>query len=58
MISTGLSNEIADLLMSATEADLAADTTLGGRLLLSQPGELTVYYAPFDYIQKSARLVS
>ncbi len=50
-------NRFANLLMSVAEADLAADGTLGGRLLLSQSGELTVCYAPFDYIQRSARLV-
>ena len=50
-------SKFASLLMSVAEADLAADMTLGGRLLLSQAGELTVCYAPFDYIQRSARLV-
>ena len=56
MTGIGLSR-FADLLMSVTEADLATDVTLSGRLLLSQSGELTVCYAPFDYIQRSARLV-
>ncbi len=50
-------SKFANLLMNAAEADLAADVTLGGRLLLGQSGELTVCYAPFDYIQRSARLV-
>lgn len=54
-IAVGLSR-FADLLRSVAEADLAADVTLGGRLLLSQSEELTVSYAPFEYIQRSARL--
>lgn len=49
-------NSFADLLVSVTEADLAADVTLGGRLVLSRSGELTVCYAPFDYVQRGARL--
>jgi hypothetical protein len=49
-------NRFGDLLVSVTEADLIADVTLGGRLVLSQSGELTVCYAPFDYIQLGARL--
>src|SRR5665213_1668153 len=49
-------NRFADLLVSVTEADLAADITLGGRLVLSRSGELTVCYAPFDHIQLGARL--
>lgn len=56
MTATGL-NRFADLLMSVTEADLITDETLSGRLLLSQSGELRICYAPFDYIQRSARLV-
>jgi hypothetical protein len=35
-------NSFADLLVSVAEADLAADITLGGRLVLSRSGELTV----------------
>jgi hypothetical protein len=50
-------NRFADLLASVSEADLAADVTLGGRLVLTRSGELTVCYAPFDYIQRGARLV-
>jgi selenophosphate synthase len=49
-------NRFGDLLVSVTEADLIADVTLGGRLVLSQSEELTVCYAPFDYIQLGARL--
>ena len=48
--------EFADLLVSVTEADLMADSTLGGRLLLDRSGRITVCYAPFDYIQRGARL--
>lgn len=57
MTPVGLSSKFANLLMTVAEADLAVDLTLDGRLLLSQSGELTVCYAPFDYIQRSARLV-
>lgn len=56
MTASGLSR-FADLLTSISEVDLMADVTLGGRLLLNQSEELTVCYAPFDYIQRSARLV-
>jgi hypothetical protein len=56
MIAAGLCR-FARLLLSVTEADLAADATLGGRLLLGQSGELTICYAPFDYIERGARLV-
>lgn len=56
MTAAGLS-KFADLLVSVTEAELAADVTLGGRLVLSQSGELRICYAPFDYIQRGARLV-
>ena len=34
-------NSFADILVSVAEADLAADITLGGRLVLSRSGELT-----------------
>ena len=57
MTAIGLSSEFANLLVSVAETDLTADVTLGGRLLLNQSGELTVFYAPFDYIQRRARLV-
>lgn len=50
MTATGLSR-FAHLLMSVAEVDLAADATLDGRLLLSRPEELTISYAPFDYMQ-------
>jgi hypothetical protein len=56
-MAIGLSSEFASLLVSVAETDLMADVTLGGRLLLSQSGELAIFYAPFDYVQRSARLV-
>jgi hypothetical protein len=50
-------SKFASLLMSVTEVDLAVDTTLGGRLLLGQSGEVTICYAPFEHVQRNARLV-
>jgi hypothetical protein len=50
-------SRFADLLASVAEAEIDADFTLGGRLILSRSGALSVSYAPFDHIQHSARLV-
>lgn len=54
---TDLFAKYANTLEQATEEEFASDLTLGGRLLLAEEGPLTVTYAPFDYIQRGARLV-
>lgn len=38
-------------------ADLGVAETLDQRLLIESEGELAIYYAPFDYIQTSAKVV-
>jgi hypothetical protein len=46
----------AELIMQARESEIAADVTLGGRLLLAQENSLAISYAPFEYIQRGARI--
>jgi len=48
---------LAEIITSVSLSELEADATLGGRLVLSTLGEVKVCYAPFDHIQKSAKLV-
>ena len=55
-MNTGLA-KFADLLKGVSEAELAADVTLGERLVLSRAGDLAVCYAPFDHIERGAKLV-
>jgi hypothetical protein len=45
------------LLMSVSDADLSADVTLAGRLMLDRADKLVISYAPFEHIQLGARLV-
>lgn len=52
-----LFDRFAELLKHATELDLQSDVTLGGRLVLNSADNLKISYAPFDYIERSARLV-
>jgi hypothetical protein len=47
----------ADTVRSASTAEIQADLTLGGRLVLDRQGELTVSYAPFDHVNPAARIV-
>lgn len=54
---TGLFAKFAQEIERAAEDDFARDLSLGGRLLLAEEGPLTVTYAPFDYIERGARLV-
>ena len=49
--------QVLDVLMKSTEAEISADVTVGGRLLMAQSGSLSMSYAPFDHIQEGARLV-
>ncbi|MFB6418210.1 MULTISPECIES: hypothetical protein [Bradyrhizobium] len=46
----------ANLITEAREAEIAADVTLGGRLLLAQQYPLAISYAPFELIQHGARI--
>src|SRR5262249_5163349 len=48
---------MAGLITSVSETELASDPTLGGRLVLSRAGDLNICYAPFEFIQRSAKLV-
>jgi hypothetical protein len=50
-------SQFVDLITKVPESDFYADPTLDGRLVLNQLAELTVCYAPFEYIQRSASLV-
>lgn len=50
-------NRFADLLTNVSDLDLQADVTLEGRLVLNRVGGLTISYAPFEHIQKKARIV-
>lgn len=47
----------ADLIRTATTALIDADCTLSGRLVIERRDNLTVSYAPFDYINRSAKIV-
>jgi hypothetical protein len=44
------------MIMGASESEIAIDVTLNGRLLMAQENSLSISYAPFDYIQRGARL--
>ena len=44
-------------ILGATNSDILADPTLAGRLILEHSGPLTVSYAPFEHIQRNARVV-
>ncbi|QHP67617.1 hypothetical protein EI171_09335 [Bradyrhizobium sp. LCT2] len=46
----------ASLITEAQESEIAADVTLGGRLLLAKQHSLAISYAPFEYIQNGARI--
>jgi hypothetical protein len=52
-----LLKRFSPLLISATEADVRSDVTLGSRLILAQSGSLVVSYAPFEHIQLGAKIV-
>jgi hypothetical protein len=55
-VSAGQFFRFADVIMGASESEIAADVTLNGRLLLAQENSLSISYAPFDHIQHGARL--
>lgn len=54
---SNLFNRYAPAILKASEADLRADVTLGGALLIDQDGPIAINYAPFEHIQKGAKLV-
>ena len=43
--------------VTASEAELRSDITLGGKLLLGREGRLEVCYAPFEHLGRTARVV-
>lgn len=54
---SNLFNRYAPAILNASEADLRADVTLGGALLIERDGPIAISYAPFEHIQKGAKLV-
>lgn len=52
-----LANRYADLICRASPAEIAADCTLGGSLVLERDRDIAITYAPFDYINRNARVV-
>lgn len=54
---SNLFNRYAPAILNASEADLRADVTLGGALLIEQDGPIAINYAPFEHIQNGAKLV-
>lgn len=57
MLSLGNLSHFAAVLREASETQIAADTSLGGKLTLAQSSALTVNYAPFEHVQAEAKLV-
>ncbi|MEZ0171097.1 hypothetical protein [Microvirga sp. TS319] len=47
----------SQIIISASPAQISADPTLGGRLVLEQQGAISVTYAPFEYVNQQARVV-
>jgi len=52
-----LFDRYASIISNASEAEIRSDATLGSRLLLSQSGNITVSYAPFEHIEHGAKVV-
>jgi len=50
-------DKFADVLLAASDAELHADVTLGGRLIIDRAGDVVISYAPFEHIQRTARVV-
>jgi len=44
-------------LIAATDAEIFTDPTLGGKLVIDRAGGLVVSYAPFEHVQRGARVV-
>ena len=47
----------AHVICAANESDIRSDSTLGGKLIIEHAGNLEVSYAPFEHIQRGARIV-
>ena len=45
------------VIRAASDSAILADPTLGGQLVIEREGRLTVSYAPFEHIQRGARIV-
>lgn len=52
-----LFRRFAPILLSVTEQEVRTDPTLNQRLLLGTAPPLSIFYAPFDHIQTSAKIV-
>lgn len=52
-----LLSRFSAVIADATAAQITADPTLADKLVLDRDGSLTVTYAPFDYINTTARVV-
>ncbi len=57
MPATPLFDRFATLIKESSPDRLVSKTKIDERLLLKQEGELAVYYAPFDWINRDARIV-
>jgi hypothetical protein len=53
----GFLDKFAEILLTASDAELDADVTLGGRLIIDRAGDGVVSYAPFEHLQTTARVV-
>lgn len=49
--------DFSEIIMASTPSQISSDPTLGGRLELSRHGAISRVYAPFEPINKNARLV-
>lgn len=56
-MGTDLLHQYSDAIIGASEHELRSDPTLNGRLVFSSEGELSISYAPFDYITPRAKVV-
>jgi hypothetical protein len=54
---SNLLERFSSVLLAADEAQIRADPTLENRLALSTEGGLVVHYAPFEHIERSAKVV-
>ena len=47
----------AEIICATNDTAIRSDVTLGGQLVIEQSGNLTISYAPFEHIQRGARIV-
>lgn len=50
-------NRYAKIICESDEVTIRSDVTLGGQLIIEQSGKLTVSYAPFEHVKRTARVV-